>query len=134
MFVLQIVVLILAVVGIVIIVLKYLKKGGGGISIGGLGRGPLKLEKTISGTRVMLRIKNKTNKKLQDIIIRDSVPRRCFIRCNVTPKVQALDRMTDVLTWEILELNPKEEVVIQYDTRRANEGFSVNFENKEYKA
>lgn len=133
MFVLQIVVLILAVVGIVIIVLKYLKKGGSGMSIG-FGGGPLKLEKTISGTRVMLKVKNKTNKKVQDITIRDSVPRRCFMRCNVTPKVHALDRMTDILTWEILELDPKEEVVIQYDTRRANEGFSVNFENKEYKA
>jgi parallel beta-helix repeat protein len=126
LFVLQIVILIGAVAGIVIIWLKFLK--------GGLpGRGPLKLEKTVSGGRVMLRVKNRTGKKIQDITIRDSVPRGAFMRCNVTPRIERFDRATDLLTWEILELDPKEEVIIEYDTRRTNKGFSVKFGGKEYK-
>ncbi len=129
LFLIEVIVLIGAIAGIAIIGLKFLKGKDIGIGFGG----PLKLEKTISGTKVMLKIKNKTDKKLQDITIRDSVPRGAFVRCNVSPKIEALDRATNILTWEILELDSKEEVIIEYDTRQANEGFSVKFGGKEYK-
>ena len=127
LFLVQIIVLIGCVAGIVIVGLKFLK--GGKIGLGG---GPLKLEKTVSGSRVMLKIKNKTGKRMQNITIRDYVPRRAFIRCGLNPKVEPFDRARDLLTWEILKLDPKEEVTIEYETRQATKGFFVKFHGKEY--
>ncbi|MFH1236777.1 MAG: right-handed parallel beta-helix repeat-containing protein [Candidatus Aenigmatarchaeota archaeon] len=97
-----------------------------------LGGGPLKLEKTVSGPRVMLKIRNKTNKTLEDIIVRDSVPRGAFMRCSLKPKIEPFDESTETLTWEILELAPMEEVIIEYDTKVASKGFAVKFNDKEY--
>jgi len=132
LFVIEIIVLIGAVAGIAVIALKFIKKGG--VSLGGLGGGPLKLEKTMSGNRVMLTLANKTKKKLQDITVRDSVPNGAFLGSRLMPKVEPLDPANVVLTWEILELGPKEEVTIEYDARATNKGFSVMCSNKEYKA
>ena len=129
-FILELVILIACLAGIGVVVFMFFR--GGGLSV--LSRGPLKLEKYVSGSRVMLRVKNRTDRKLLDIKIRDSVPRGAFIRCNVRPKIEPFDSATDMLTWEILELGPKEEVTITYETRRANKGFSVRFEGKEYRA
>ncbi|MEE9323124.1 MAG: right-handed parallel beta-helix repeat-containing protein [Candidatus Aenigmarchaeota archaeon] len=126
-FLIEVIVLIGCIAGISIIGFKFLKRGG--LS----GKGPLKLEKTVSGNLAALEVKNTTGKKLQNITIRDSVPRGAFIRCNVSPKVEPFDETADILTWEILELDPKEEVTIEYETRQANRGFSVTFEGKEYK-
>lgn len=128
-FLLEVAVVIGAAAGIAIVVFRFLKKGGG-LSFGG----PLKLEKMISGNRVLLRIRNQTKKKLQDITIRDSVPRGAFLRCGIMPRIEPLDAMNSVLTWEILELEPREEVTIEYETRLANRGFSVLFNGKVYRA
>lgn len=143
--VVEIIVLIAACGGIAFTAMRLLKnrKGGGkgGISMSGVGggkislgfsKGPLKLEKTVSGTRVMLRIRNTTGKKMLDITVRDSVPRGAFIRCNLPPKIEPFDETTETLTWEILELGPKEEVDIEYETRAANKGFAVKYNEKEY--
>jgi hypothetical protein len=132
-FILEIIVLIGCFGGIGIIAMRFLK---GGVKIGFLGfrKGPLGLEKVVSGMRVMLRITNRTDKRMEEITIRDSVPRGAFIRCNIMPKIEPYDRSTTLLTWEILQLGPSEEVTIEYETRQANEGFSVKFEGKEYTA
>jgi hypothetical protein len=127
-FLLEVIVLICAAAGIVIILFRNLKKSGG-LSFGG----PLKLEKMVSGNRVLLRIGNKTNKKMQDIVIRDSVPKGAFLGSRIMPKIEPFDAMSNVLTWEILELGPREEVTIEYETRMSNSGFSVRFDGKEYR-
>jgi parallel beta-helix repeat protein len=132
LFVLEIIVLIGAVAGIAVIAPKFIKKGG--VSLGGLGGGPFKLEKTVSGNRVMLTLVNKTKKKLQDITVRDSVPNGAFLDSRLMPKVEPFDQANVMLTWEILELGPKEEVTIEYEARATNKGFSVLCDNKEYRA
>jgi len=131
-FIIQIVILIAAVAGIVVVYFKFLKgKGLGGI---GFGKGPLKLDKTVSGGRVMLIIKNTSDKVLEGITIRDSVPTRSFVRSRLMPKVEKFNQTTDVLTWEIIKLDPKEEVDIEYETRAVNKGFSVMHNGKEYES
>ncbi|MCX6818224.1 MAG: right-handed parallel beta-helix repeat-containing protein [Candidatus Aenigmarchaeota archaeon] len=143
---LEIIVLIASCGGIAFAALRIMKSRKAAASPGGvtmksggekrfslsLGGGPLKLEKTVSGPRVMLKVRNKTNKTLEDIIVRDSVPRGAFIRCNVKPKIEPFDESTETLTWEILELAPMEEVIIEYDTKTASKGFAVKFNGKEY--
>jgi len=126
----EIVVLIAAFAGIAVVGLKLIKKGGGkGLSFG---EGPMRLEKSVSGTSVMLHLLNKTKKKLEGITIRDSVPAGAFIQCPVNPKVSPIDSSTSSLTWEILQLKPGEEVTIEYETYHANKGFSVMYKGKEY--
>lgn len=95
--------------------------------------GPLKLEKTASGGIVMLRVRNKTSGTLKLLNIVDSVPRGGFIRCNLMPKIETIDQTTDRLVWTLLELDPKEEVVIEYEARGFYKGFSVEFGGKRYK-
>ena len=96
--------------------------------------GKLKLEKTVSGPNVMLKIRNKTKDMLEGITIRDSVPKRAFIRSRMIPGIKSLNATTDVLTWEILKLNPDEEVIIQYSAKITNKGFSAMVNGKEQKA
>ncbi len=128
-FLAEVMILIVCVAGISILGLRFLKGGLPGLP----GGGPLRLEKTVSGNRVMLRIRNTKGEKLRDIIIRDSVPRGAFVRCGINPRIEPLDSKTDTLTWQILELDPKEEVTIEYDTRQAGKGFTVSFGGKEYR-
>jgi hypothetical protein len=106
-----------------------LKLRGKRVSTGG----PLALEKTVSGTSVMLRVSNKTKKKLEEILIRDSVPAGAFMQCSVMPKIEPLDEKTSSLTWEILQLGPGEDVSIQYEAYSTNRGFSVLYKGKEYR-
>ncbi len=82
----------------------------------------------------MLKIRNKTKKTLQDVTVRDSVPRGAFIRSRIMPKVEQWTSGSDVLTWEILRLAPNEEVDIEYDARSTHKGFSVKHNEKEYRA
>lgn len=134
-FVLQIIILIACLAGIGFIAIRLIKGGGlKGIKLGFIGGGPLKLEKNVTGSRVILRVKNTSGKTIEGITIRDSVPKGAFIRSSVRPRVEPFDRFNDVLTWSILMLRPKERVVIQYDTKSANRGFSVKHGGKEYKA
>jgi parallel beta-helix repeat protein len=127
-FALEVIVLFLACVGIVVSLLTLKRKG---FRLGE--RGPLKLEKTVSGDLVFLRIKNKTRKRLEEIIVHDLVPKGSFIGSKIMPKIEAFDTRDDILTWELLQLLPKEEVVIEYRTRYAHKGFWVVFEGKEYR-
>lgn len=138
-FLLQVVVLMGAVAGIAVVSLKLLRGGGlSGVSLSlgplSFGKSPLLLEKTVSGKRVMLIIRNRTEKRLTNITVRDSVPSGSFTKAAMTPKVERLDEENDVLTWEIISLAPKEEVDIEYTAESFNEGFSVKYKGKEYKA
>ncbi|MCK5018358.1 MAG: right-handed parallel beta-helix repeat-containing protein, partial [Candidatus Peribacteraceae bacterium] len=85
MLIVQIVILIGCIAGGVVVYFKFIKGSGvmSGISIGG--GGPLKLEKTVSGPHVMLKIRNKTKEMLEGITIRDSVPKGAFIRSRMVP-------------------------------------------------
>lgn len=130
-FLIEVVVLIVSCAGIAFTAFRLLRhRGGGGFSLGG---GPLKLEKTVSAPHVMLKIKNKTKKTLEGITVRDAVPRGAFIRSNLMPKIEQWNSGTDVLTWEILRLAPKEEVDIEYESRSTFKGFSVKHKEKEYR-
>lgn len=94
--------------------------------------GPLKMEKTVSGRLAMLRVKNNTKETLKLLNIVDHVPRGAFVRCNVTPEIETTDSSTDRLKWTILELGPKEEIVIEYEARGFYKGFSVEHGGKRY--
>ncbi len=96
-------------------------------------RSPFRLEKTVSGTSVMLKIKNRTNKKIFDMKVVDYVPRGSFMRCNIKPEIEHVGSDIDMLKWTILELNPKEEIVIQYEASGSLKGFSVEVDGREYK-
>ena len=90
------------------------------------------MEKNVSGTTVMLSIRNTTKKTLEGVTVRDSVPDGSFISCPIVPKIQQLGP-TSTLTWEILQLGPREEVTIRYETYHSNRGFSVTYAGKEYR-
>ncbi len=94
--------------------------------------GPLKLEKTVSGRIVMLRIKNNTKGVLKLLTIVDKVPKGAFLRCNVMPEIETIDSRTDRLSWTVLELGPKEEIVIEYEAGGFYKGFSVESGGKRY--
>jgi parallel beta-helix repeat protein len=131
MFLTEIIVLIAASVGIVITAFKIFRARDRGEFSSE--KGPLRLEKSVSGTTVMLHVVNRTKKKLEDIAVRDSVPAGAFIQGAIMPKIEPLDDRTNTLTWEILQLGPNEEVTIEYETYHANPGFSVNYKGKEYR-
>jgi len=94
--------------------------------------GPLKLEKTTSGRIVMLRVRNKTKDVLSVLTLVDRVPRGAFIRCNITPEIETIDRTTDRLSWTVLKLGPGEEIVIEYEARGFYKGFSVGVGGERY--
>ena len=125
MFVIQAVVLVACIAGIAVIGLKFLRGGFPG-------RSSFRLEKNISGNHVMLRIRNNTNDKLQNITIRDSVPEGAFIRCNINPEIEQAGNKTEMLEWFILELGPKEEIIIEYEAAQTGKGFTVEFHGREY--
>jgi len=97
----------------------------------GLG-GPLRLEKTTSGRSVMLRIKNRTKDTLKLLTVVDHVPKGAFIGCSVMPEIEPVDAETDRLKWVILQLNPGEEIRIEYEAAGFYKGFSVEFAGKRY--
>ncbi|NIP39992.1 MAG: hypothetical protein GTN39_00555 [Candidatus Aenigmarchaeota archaeon] len=118
----------------VVILLPILLKKGDLLRLarfGGLGR-PLKLEKTTSGKVAMLRIKNKTSENLKLLTVVDTVPSGAFIRCNLMPEIETIDRTTDRLKWTVLELKPKEEIDIEYEASGFYKGFAVEFGGKRY--
>jgi parallel beta-helix repeat protein len=92
---------------------------------------PLRLEKTTSYGVVMLKIKNRTRKTLSNILVIDQVPSGSFLRCNIIPTIEPRGNV-DELIWNILELQPKEEVVIEYETYQALGKFRVKIGEKEY--
>jgi len=94
--------------------------------------GPLKLEKQIGGGMAMLRIKNKTDNTIRLLSVLDSVPRGSFIRCSITPEIEEMGSTADRLRWTILQLRPKEEIVIEYEARGFCKGFSVETQGKRY--
>jgi len=101
-----------------------------------LGRfmGPISLEKTTSGRIAMLRIKNKSGNVLRLLNVVDHVPRGGFMKCNITPEIRTIDQNTDRLKWTILQMKPKEEVVIEYQASGFFRGFSVEFGGKVYES
>ncbi|HDD45956.1 MAG TPA: hypothetical protein ENG42_00625 [Candidatus Aenigmarchaeota archaeon] len=91
----------------------------------------LKLEKHVGGRNVLLVIKNLSKDTLRNLIVTDSVPKGSFYGCNVNPLIT--DRGSfDELTWEILELPPGEEVVIEYEASSTSDSFSVKYGDKIY--
>jgi parallel beta-helix repeat protein len=95
---------------------------------------PLNLEKTRSGEFAMLRIRNNSGDVLKLLKVVDYVPRGSFVRCNITPEIETMDSATDRLSWMILELRPKEEVTIEYQSEGFYKGFSVESGGKRYES
>jgi hypothetical protein len=93
---------------------------------------PVKLEKTVSGDVVMLRIKNNTKDVLRNLSVIDQVPRGSLIDWNVRPYIKMGSGGVDNLIWDILILEPKEEVVIEYRASSTTEGFAVRIGDKTY--
>jgi len=123
--------MIFVVIFVAILVPVLLFKKRGLFKLGSL-IGPLKLEKTTSGRLAMLIIKNKTGGILKLLSVVDHVPKGGFIRCNLTPQIETVNQTTDRLRWTVLELRPKEEVVIEYEARGFYKGFLVEFGGKRY--
>jgi hypothetical protein len=93
----------------------------------------LSLDKDMNGQEVRLKIKNRSSKTLENLEVTDQVPVDSFIWSAMMPKITMKNSITDFLTWEILRLQPGEEVVIAYRTNKALSGFIVKVDGKEYK-
>lgn len=118
------VIIVIILVPVIFFLFRYLRSGGAA--------GPIKMEKTISGGFVMLKIKNKTDEVLSDVLVTDQVPRGAFIRCNIMPVIKRYPNYIDNLVWHLLELGPNEEVVIEYEATETGEGFTVRAGDEEY--
>jgi parallel beta-helix repeat protein len=93
---------------------------------------PVKLEKTVSGDVVMLRVKNRTKEALRNISVIDQVPRGSLTGWNIRPVIRPGSGSVETLIWDILILDPKEEVVIEYRAMQTEQGFSVMVSDKTY--
>jgi hypothetical protein len=93
----------------------------------------LSLDKDVNGQEVRLKIKNRSGKTLENLEVTDQVPVDSFIWSAMMPRITLKNSITDFLMWEILRLQPGEEVVIAYRTNKALSGFTVKVEGKEYK-
>ena len=91
----------------------------------------LELKKIVSGTRVSLIIKNNSNEVMRNLIVIDSVPKGAFYGCNINPVRE--DRGTyEDLMWEIFELDPGDEVIIEYEAASTGKGFMVKYNDQTF--
>ncbi len=118
-----IIVIIAAIIGIVLFVVKLKKPSTDS---------PFKLDKQMSGRDIMLKIKNKKNEVLENIEIIDQIPTGSFISSSVRPEIIPKENVMDEITWNILRLEPGEEVDISYVASGSVKGFIVRYDGKDY--
>ena len=96
-------------------------------------RGPLKMDKSVSGRTAILRIKNRGKEPLINVLVVDKIVRGAPLECSITPNRENLDDKTEHVIWDILELGPGEEVAIQYVTSKiVDKKFKAIMGSEEY--
>ncbi len=123
MLLVPVLVVFFAIIGIIVLVGRLRRESSGS---------PLKLEKSVSGQTIMLKIKNKSKELMENLEVVDHVPSGSFISSGITPGIQPVGDGTDEIVWSILRLEPKEEADIIYTTAQTLEGFSVRTGEEEY--
>jgi hypothetical protein len=93
-------------------------------------RPPVGLKKTASGQEVTLRVKNRTDGYMNNVMILDSVPRGAFISCGLVPRFEEMGNVTN-LTW-VATLSEGEEITVKYQALKATGDFFVRIGDDEY--
>jgi hypothetical protein len=91
---------------------------------------PIQLKKIINGQNITLKVKNRENEQMNNVLIMDTVPSGAFLSCSVSPRVETFGR-EDHITW-FAALNPGEEIAINYQAMQTPDTFSVRIGEDEY--
>jgi hypothetical protein len=91
---------------------------------------PLVLVKMIRGQNVTLKVKNTSSEHMGNVLIIDTVPSGAFISCEMEPRVESFGG-EDHITW-FAALNPREQIMINYQAVKASDRFMVKVGEDEY--
>ncbi|UCD03243.1 MAG: hypothetical protein JSV63_01230 [Candidatus Aenigmatarchaeota archaeon] len=93
---------------------------------------PLSLKKVVEGQNVLLRIKNRTDEYMDNVMILDSVPRGAFVTSGLMPRIEDMGNVSN-LTW-VATLSEDEEITINYQAVQTGENFFVRVGDDEYES
>jgi hypothetical protein len=98
---------------------------------------PVEMDKQTQANSITLKIKNKTDRVLRNITVYDSISKGDFLDSPTPPSIESFIDI-DNLKWKFSELNPNQELVINYTTRKPQDlkyskSFVIWIEGKEYR-